>query len=63
MEPPIINPPEASSFNENDVVPGEEDILVPLDPPVISAPEVTEKVPQENEEEGEHLGNQPLLVS
>lgn len=61
MEPPIINPPEVSSYSENEVVPGEEEILVPLDPPVISAPEVTETEPQEHEE-GEHLGNLPSLI-
>lgn len=61
MEPPIINPPEANSFSETDVVPGEEEILVPLGPPVINAPEVTENVPQENEE-SDHLGNLSTFV-
>lgn len=43
-----------SSFDEDSVVPGEEELMVPLDPPVISAPDkiIEPEPPQENQNLG-----------
>ncbi len=56
LEPPIIKPLEISRIDDADVVPGEEEILVPLDPPIINAPESTEKLPDGVPKDDSELG-------
>lgn len=56
MEPPIIKPPDSSNFDDADVVPGEEEILLPLNPPIISAPDSTEDLPIQSQSEDQILG-------
>lgn len=46
LEPPIIKPPGVTSFDDESVVPGEEEIMVPLEPPVTSAPDTDESADQ-----------------
>lgn len=61
MEPPIIKPLDVSNVDNEALPPGEEDIVVPLDPPVIKPPGVTEDTTGEAQED-QALGELVFLL-